>query len=773
MNRTPPALHVTMEPSENLEVEVAILGGGPGGLTAAHELHRQGVRGRIALFERNSTVGGLARSGTVNPVSGAPAGKRPPTETTWHIWGAGYRTLLSMLGDVRHPEGGNVQSHWLRRIQNYVVFRGQGAPTVFESGARSFRAYARPGLAEMTWPQVLGAANRVASLLVSSTRRWDRVWEKRSWHSLLAWLPRAAYTYLVRATAPFLGVDGYRASATSVMEIVEGYMREPDEALFVAAAPTNEAVFHPWLAWLRERGLHAYLDASVLAVQLNSSSTKVDSIIVRMPRTEFVDISAGRVPEYAESSARYSARSDHVPEGFGPGSEAARTPGDTFVSVRVRAKWFVCALPVEATAALFAEALRPVLDPWRHRQLLGLPTLALRGLQRMLGVQIFFGERLFVGLGGGADDHGHRNTDTWATGQTAGVLGTAGPRDGKLEDLWGDTGLYAADTPWSLIIEPQGRVWNMRRNTEQFYGVRDIWSVGLCDDRSPGCLVGKPFPLCTREEVARDVVAQLHQYAGLGIRWVRSESGKPLSQVPIVGIHVWGSWRNRVKRDLAWSSSSASSSSLPLPERLQRFQEQGIVHDALDYPEQQDTRAEDVGTGTRARKSCAIGGVTPSEALETQMHGLTVAGPRYLGSIEPKFSPDKDTLRYRPELHMGATGLENMVLSAGYANTPSRTMTLMDGAAEAGMLAACEVARAQRGEAGHQTAVRPSVALRPRWRSRAFFWLLGPLRAVDWCLDVAGAPGVADLACGQGVLVLFLYVLAWVWLGCKVLPLVV
>jgi uncharacterized protein with NAD-binding domain and iron-sulfur cluster len=69
---------------------VAILGGGVGGLTAAHELAERGFE--VHVYEKNKTCGGKARSLTT-PLGGASAPAGLPAEHGFRFFPGFYQHL--------------------------------------------------------------------------------------------------------------------------------------------------------------------------------------------------------------------------------------------------------------------------------------------------------------------------------------------------------------------------------------------------------------------------------------------------------------------------------------------------------------------------------------------------------------------------------------------------------------------------------------------------------------------------------------------------------
>ena len=115
---------------------------------------------------------------------------------------------------------------------------------------------------------------------------------------------------------------------------------------------------------------------------------------------------------------------------------------------------FYCSLPVESVAAM------PTLE------MPDIKTLAARAHQLMVAIQFYFDKKITF--------------------------------DNK------NTGMYIPDSPWQLVIEPQGSIWN-----KQYGDIKDIWSIGLCDPVRNGLLIQKPFIHCNEKEIKDEVWYQL------------------------------------------------------------------------------------------------------------------------------------------------------------------------------------------------------------------------------------------------------------------------
>lgn len=138
-----------------------------------------------------------------------------------------------------------------------------------------------------------------------------------------------------------------------------------------------------------------------------------------------------------------------------------KADGDTVKSallsngIEIHADEFFCCLPVESVARMPS-----VRFP-------GINELAKRAYQLMVGIQLYFDKKI-----------------TLSTKNTA---------------------IYLPNSPWQLVIEPQGSIWG-----KTYADIYDVWSIGLCDSNRLGDLTGKPFVNCSPDEIKNEVWHQIN-----------------------------------------------------------------------------------------------------------------------------------------------------------------------------------------------------------------------------------------------------------------------
>lgn len=415
--------------------EVAVLGGGVAGLTAAHELAERGYA--VTVYERRA-LGGKARS--MDVPGSARGGRRPlPAEHGFRFIPGIYHNLPDTLRRIPFP--GNAHGVWDNLVAPREMMFARAA------GREDLRApIPWPGHvpADLT-PEEIGRAltgilqsllrlpahetayfvNRALVFLTSCDERRDQVWERTPWWEFTR-AARMSTEYqrilAIGVTRNIVATKAEEASTRTVGTLGEAFVFNllgrgadgpPDRILNL---PTNEAWITPWETHLRSLGVEFRIGWTVEEVRCEDG--RVSGVAVLDP-----------------SGTRRTVTADH----------------------------YVSALPVERARRTWSPALRAA-DPMLGR------CDALR-TDWMTGIQFYLTERAPL-------VHGHLN---------------------------------CIDSPWSLTAIQQAEHWPARDFAADYGdGVAvDCLSVDISEWDKPGILYGKTAKQCTREEVAREVWAQL------------------------------------------------------------------------------------------------------------------------------------------------------------------------------------------------------------------------------------------------------------------------
>ncbi|MFI0912608.1 hydroxysqualene dehydroxylase [Streptomyces abikoensis] len=419
--------------------DVAVLGGGVAGLSAAQELAERGYR--VTVYERNTALGGKARSMDVPRT--ARDGRRPlPGEHGFRFFPGFYRNLPDTLRRIPLPDGRHSVHDNLVNATEELFARAGGRPdlripfhtllappdlaALLPDALPGTLAGALDTALRLPPGEVLHFTHRVLVHLTSCDQRRYGQWERVPWWDFID-AARMSQDYQrllgTGVTRNVIATKAEIASTRTVARVFQAFLYnglgrgddgEPDRVL---NAPTNEAWINPWAAHLRRLGVRFALGA------------EVEEVVYRDGRVSHIRLRS------RELGVPRAASADH----------------------------YVSAMPVEHARATWGGALRAA-DP-RLARCDRLRT------DWMVGVQFYLRTRTPI-------VHGHVNH---------------------------------VDSPWALTTISQAQFWP-GRDFRADYGdgqVADCLSVCVSQWDAPGILYGKPAIACTKQEVIREVWAQL------------------------------------------------------------------------------------------------------------------------------------------------------------------------------------------------------------------------------------------------------------------------
>ena len=262
-----------------MAIRVAVLGGGVGGLSAAHELVGRGFD--VAVYERNQVFGGKARSLSV-PNTGTGSHKDLPGEHGFRFFPAFYRHLPDTM--MRIPYAGHVsvfnnlvharRIHVARAGKPPLVLTAR-VPQSIEDWAVAFKEiFSGIGVPD---DEVLFFIDRLFTLLTSCPERRLAEYEQIPWWTFIGAAQRsAAYQTLLGKglTRSLVAVRAQEGSTRTVgytlLQLLFGLLTYGgfDRLL---AGPTNDVWLTPWVAYLQQRGVNFYSGTVVKSFQTSES----------------------------------------------------------------------------------------------------------------------------------------------------------------------------------------------------------------------------------------------------------------------------------------------------------------------------------------------------------------------------------------------------------------------------------------------------------------------------------------------------------------------
>jgi hypothetical protein len=429
-----------------LGAQVAILGGGMGGLAAAHELVERGFS--VTVVEPKA-LGGKARS---IPVPGTGTGGRLdlPGEHGFRFFPGFYKNVPDSMRRI--PVAGNpngVFDNLVDASQELLTFNGNqqlwvppsfNADGVLEGATTLVTALGIAGGVPAN--EIEYFVRKLLVFLTSADARRVGEWEYVGWYDFVnaaKFSPEYQRVFGTGLTKDLVAAKGKKASTRTVGLMAEAFVyaslgeRDPvmrRESGYGAAdrllnAPTNEAWIEPWVEHLRSLGVRFLTGYRAGSLQMKG----------------------GRI---------VGAGLQHV----APDRTGQRLAGDDPV---MQADWFICAMPVERLVPLLDQQVLTA-DP-------SLASLSKLETDWMNGIQYFLNRPPAVAV------KGH---------------------------------VAFLESPWALTSIDQGLFWNRNIARQYGNGtVTDIYSVDISDFFTPGIVYGKQAADCTPQQIANDTWAQM------------------------------------------------------------------------------------------------------------------------------------------------------------------------------------------------------------------------------------------------------------------------
>jgi uncharacterized protein with NAD-binding domain and iron-sulfur cluster len=246
---------------------VAVLGGGVGGLSAAHELAERGFE--VTVYEARADFGGKARS---MPVPGSGTGARAdlPAEHGFRFFPGFYRHLPDTM--ARIPHAGRSAADHLVPATRILLAQAGGRDELVASARAPSSLDDLAVVIRFAWefgagvgippPELALFVERLLALLTSCDERRFEQWERSSWWDYVGaarrteafqkFLADGLTRTLVAARAREISA---RTGGLTLCQLLFDLTRAGGRADRVLDAPTSEAWIDPWVAHLRGRGV--------------------------------------------------------------------------------------------------------------------------------------------------------------------------------------------------------------------------------------------------------------------------------------------------------------------------------------------------------------------------------------------------------------------------------------------------------------------------------------------------------------------------------------
>jgi len=309
-----------------MQQTVAILGGGVGGLSAAHELAERGFQVRV--YERKAALGGKARS---IPVPGsATDGRKPlPGEHGFRFFPGFYKHVTDTMRRIPYGDRGNTFDNLTVATRILLAKSGQAEITWLArcpATLNDFRAF----FGELFTPLGVPAEETsyfVSRLLIVATSCPERrlaEFENIAWWDFIA-APKMSKAYqaylgqgLTRSLVAMRAEESStRTVGSTLLQLLYGLIC-PDRVFDrLLSGPTNDVWIDPWTQYLEKLGVEFHRGTQVVEIETDGkratgvtvedasgrSSIAADFYIAALPVEQMAALTTDAVSRAAPSLA--------------------------------------------------------------------------------------------------------------------------------------------------------------------------------------------------------------------------------------------------------------------------------------------------------------------------------------------------------------------------------------------------------------------------------------------------------------------------------------
>ncbi len=278
---------------------IAVLGGGVGGLSAAHELAERGFS--VTVFEQNDRFGGKARS-FPGPKDGDTA---LPAEHGFRFFPGFYQHVTDTMERIPYQEG-TVRDNLVETTQILEATDSRRwliptAPNTLEENKRTL--WSVLGGAEVSLDEKAFFLSRLLQLLSSCDKRWLEFENVNWWEFIKAEQMSPGYQKVLGygISQMIVAMRPEDASTRSIgriyLQLIQGLFDETMEADYVLNGPTSEVWIEPWIDYLRNLDVDLRPSATVRAIE--SDGNRVTGVRIEegaSERTEVADYYVSAMP---------------------------------------------------------------------------------------------------------------------------------------------------------------------------------------------------------------------------------------------------------------------------------------------------------------------------------------------------------------------------------------------------------------------------------------------------------------------------------------------
>ena len=229
-------------------MKVVIIGGGIAGLSAAHMLLSSDEPIEIDIYESEDIVGGQAssRMGTLCYV-----------EYCWRVFFHTYTNLKSIIKEM------GIEGNFIHLHNCFIDRAAQVKPSIVNILAQCAK--------DKDW-ELIG---RFAKLLCECKARVIYDYDDVNAND---YFKRNEFVRFV--LGPYLGLDTTKVSLSSFLKFFFSMQNNANGRSQITEAPTQQALFEPWVRYLEGKGVRFHLSAALSKVNRTEAADRIESVVI-------------------------------------------------------------------------------------------------------------------------------------------------------------------------------------------------------------------------------------------------------------------------------------------------------------------------------------------------------------------------------------------------------------------------------------------------------------------------------------------------------------
>jgi len=261
--------------------KVIIMGGGIGGLTAAHELAKLPNKFEIIILEHNSHLGGQAAELDSTSTKGHKA-------LCWHALSSGYKYFLNVLDEIVDKDGIKLISHikpltkfiYAMDDYNHIEYTNSFVTNNITQFLKGYKKLYK------VYPPFKDVINILYIYLQANTICEEKLmyYDKYLWKDFIGKLSPKMKRWVLDSTSIYLGMDYNHLSTNVMFELMrktqQNTLVDNQYVFYSFAGSMYNLLYKPWKTHLEDRGVKILLNHEVTKIYHIDGFNTISSIDV-------------------------------------------------------------------------------------------------------------------------------------------------------------------------------------------------------------------------------------------------------------------------------------------------------------------------------------------------------------------------------------------------------------------------------------------------------------------------------------------------------------